>query len=71
MSLGRLLKLILPNNLQSHAFQKVLKERGIDKMVKEARDDNRENDAEHMRPVSPLPLHLRRATKYSLVRQKR
>jgi hypothetical protein len=23
-------------------------------MLKEARDDNRENDAEHMRPVSPL-----------------
>lgn len=32
--------------------QKVLKDRGIDKMVKEARDDNRENDAEHMKPVS-------------------
>jgi hypothetical protein len=26
-------------------------------MLKEAREDNRENDAEHMRPVS-LPLHL-------------
>ncbi|KAF2122516.1 mitochondrial distribution/morphology family 35/apoptosis [Lophiotrema nucula] len=27
-----------------------LKTRGIDKMISEARDDNRENDAEHMRP---------------------
>ena len=33
-------------------LQKVLKDRGIDKMVMEAREDNRENDAEHMRPVS-------------------
>lgn len=31
--------------------QKVLKDRGIDSMVKEAREDNRENDAEHMKPV--------------------
>ncbi|KAJ4348420.1 Mitochondrial distribution and morphology protein 35 [Didymosphaeria variabile] len=36
----------------THHHQKVLKERGIDKMVKEAREDNRENDAEHMKPVS-------------------
>lgn len=32
--------------------QKALGERGIDKMLKEVRDDNRENDAEHMKPVS-------------------
>ncbi|KAL5396057.1 hypothetical protein PMIN06_007876 [Paraphaeosphaeria minitans] len=31
-------------------LSKVLKDRGIDKMVKEAREDNRENDAEHMKP---------------------
>jgi hypothetical protein len=28
-----------------------LNERGIDKMLKEVRDDNRENDADHMKPV--------------------
>jgi hypothetical protein len=33
-----------------------LSERGIDKMLKEVRDDNKENDAEHMKPVSSLPL---------------
>ena len=32
--------------------QRALNERGIDKMLKEVRDDNRENDAEHMKPVS-------------------
>jgi hypothetical protein len=32
--------------------QKALQARGIDKMLKEARDDNRENDNAHMRPVS-------------------
>ncbi|PSN62483.1 hypothetical protein BS50DRAFT_577387 [Corynespora cassiicola Philippines] len=31
-------------------LSKALKERGIDSMLKEAREDNRENDAEHMRP---------------------
>ncbi|KAF2714130.1 hypothetical protein K504DRAFT_399924 [Pleomassaria siparia CBS 279.74] len=31
-------------------ISKALKERGIDSMLKEAREDNRENDAEHMRP---------------------
>jgi len=30
--------------------QKALKERGIDKMLEEAREDNRENDAEYMKP---------------------
>jgi TRIAP1/MDM35 family protein len=30
--------------------QKVLKERGIDTMLEEARADNRENDAEYLRP---------------------
>jgi hypothetical protein len=41
--------------------QRVLKERGIDKMLKEVRDDNKENDAEHMKPVSPFELeHLLR-----------
>lgn len=35
--------------------QRALNERGIDKMLKEVRDDNRENDAEHMKPVSPKP----------------
>jgi hypothetical protein len=28
-------------------------------MLKEVRDDNRENDAEHMRPVSTEPFHTR------------
>lgn len=32
--------------------QKALSERGIDKMLKEVQDDNKENDAEHMKPVS-------------------
>jgi hypothetical protein len=32
--------------------QKALSERGIDKMLKEVREDNKENDTEHMRPVS-------------------
>lgn len=36
-------------NLTRH--QTALKTRGIDSMLKEARDDNRENDAEHIRPV--------------------
>lgn len=31
--------------------QKALTERGIDKMLKEVREDNKENDAEHMKPV--------------------
>ncbi|CAI6338901.1 unnamed protein product [Periconia digitata] len=31
-------------------LSKALQDRGIDKMLKEAREDNRENDAEHMRP---------------------
>lgn len=35
-------------------MQKALKAKGIDNMLKEAREDNRENDAEHMRPVSCL-----------------
>ena len=39
--------------------QKVLQDRGIDKMVKEAREDNRDNDAEQMRPVSYSPSSLR------------
>jgi len=34
------------------ARQKALSERGIDKMLKEVRDDNKENDAAHMKPVS-------------------
>lgn len=29
--------------------QKALKERGIDRMIDEAREDNRENDVEHMK----------------------
>ncbi|KAI8939345.1 hypothetical protein NX059_003134 [Plenodomus lindquistii] len=32
--------------------KRALSERGIDKMLKEVRDDNKENDAEHMKPVS-------------------
>ncbi|KAF2278319.1 UPF0203-domain-containing protein [Westerdykella ornata] len=35
-------------------LSKVLKEKGIDNMLKEAREDNRENDAEHLRPVRSL-----------------
>ncbi|KAF2000323.1 hypothetical protein P154DRAFT_522529 [Amniculicola lignicola CBS 123094] len=31
-------------------LKKALKDRGIDNMIKEARDDNMENDAEHMKP---------------------
>ncbi|KAF1824609.1 uncharacterized protein K489DRAFT_379042 [Dissoconium aciculare CBS 342.82] len=31
-------------------LEKVLKERGIDTMLEEARADNRENDAEYLRP---------------------
>ncbi|KAF2466849.1 uncharacterized protein BDR25DRAFT_268395 [Lindgomyces ingoldianus] len=31
-------------------LSKALKARGIDSMLREAREDNRENDAEHMRP---------------------
>lgn len=38
-------------------MQRALNERGIDKMLKEVRDDNRENDAEHMKPVSQSPLN--------------
>lgn len=34
--------------------QKALSERGIDKMLKEVREDNKDNDAEHMKPVSPI-----------------
>lgn len=34
--------------------QKALSERGIDKMLNEVRQDNKENDAEHMKPVSSL-----------------
>lgn len=30
--------------------QKALKERGIDKMLDEAREDQKENDAEYMKP---------------------
>jgi hypothetical protein len=33
----------------AYASQKALKERGIDSMLDEARDSNRENDAEHMK----------------------
>lgn len=32
------------------ALEKALKERGIDTMLEEARADNRENDAEYMKP---------------------
>jgi TRIAP1/MDM35 family protein len=35
-------------------WQRALNERGIDKMLKEVRDDNRENDADHMKPVGRL-----------------
>jgi hypothetical protein len=38
--------------------QKALKARGIDNMLRESREDNRENDAEHMRPVSTFLSHL-------------
>ena len=38
-------------------MQRALNERGIDKMLKEVRDDNRENDAEHMKPVSQSSLN--------------
>ncbi|CAG5148843.1 uncharacterized protein ALTATR162_LOCUS2256 [Alternaria atra] len=33
-------------------LSRALNERGIDKMLKEVRDDNKENDAEHMKPVT-------------------
>jgi hypothetical protein len=33
----------------SDIFQKALKDRGIDTMLEEARETNRENDAEHMK----------------------
>lgn len=33
-------------------LQRALKERGIDKMLDEARADNRENDLENMKPGS-------------------
>ncbi|KAL5431939.1 hypothetical protein PMIN05_009205 [Paraphaeosphaeria minitans] len=39
-------------------LSKVLKDRGIDKMVKEAREDNRENDAEHMKPVKTITASI-------------
>ncbi|KAF2033234.1 UPF0203-domain-containing protein [Setomelanomma holmii] len=35
-------------------LSRALDDRGIDKMLKEVRDDNRENDAEHMKPVSTI-----------------
>jgi hypothetical protein len=35
--------------LESNRNQKVLKARGIDTMLEEAREDNRENDAQHLR----------------------
>lgn len=31
--------------------QKALKERGIDQMLEDAKADNKENDAEYMKPV--------------------
>lgn len=34
------------------SLQRALKERGIDKMLDEARADNRENDLENMKPGS-------------------
>ncbi|KAF2752013.1 UPF0203-domain-containing protein [Sporormia fimetaria CBS 119925] len=37
---------------------KVLKDKGIDKMLNEAREDNKDNDAEHMHPVSCFPIFL-------------
>lgn len=40
--------------VSTNSPQKALSERGIDKMLKEVRDDNKENDAEHMRPVSSI-----------------
>lgn len=44
----------------SDDHQRALSERGIDKMLKEVRDDNRENDAEHMKSVSIDRTHLGR-----------
>jgi hypothetical protein len=35
-------------------WQRALSERGIDKMLKEVRDDNKENDADHMKPVGVI-----------------
>lgn len=42
--------------------KKALSERGIDKMLKEVREDNKENDAEHMKPVGLICVTCR--TKY-------
>ncbi len=38
----------------SNAKQNVLKARGIDKMLEEARDDHKENDGVHMRKCTSL-----------------
>jgi hypothetical protein len=42
----------LPTLLTRTFLQRALKERGIDKMLDEARADNRENDLENMKPGS-------------------
>lgn len=34
--------------------QKALKDRGIDKMLEDARADNRENDVEYMKPSGKM-----------------
>lgn len=38
--------------------QKALKEKGIDEMLDEARDSNRENDAQHMKRACKSPTTL-------------
>ncbi|KAF2838519.1 UPF0203-domain-containing protein [Patellaria atrata CBS 101060] len=40
----------------NQCLMKALKERGIDTMIAEAREDNRENDAEHMRGSCPSSI---------------
>ncbi len=40
---------VLTRLAMSNGHQKVLKTRGIDRMLEEARDDHKENDAVHMR----------------------
>ena len=46
---------ILFSSLLAYASQKALKERGIDSMLDDARESNRENDAEHMKRSCKMP----------------
>ena len=48
-----------PPDASANSFQKALKDRGIDKMVEDARADNKENDAEFMKSSMGARCELR------------